>query len=111
MSLGFFFYINGAHRVLHYLTHSFPSRRFTELRSPALRKQVKRVEAGVAALTARRSAIDRAMFDPASAGAEYGAMTMTELMKLRADTERRLDAAEAQWLAAEEALEEWSVAA
>ncbi|HEY9555035.1 ABC-F family ATP-binding cassette domain-containing protein, partial [Allosphingosinicella sp.] len=80
-------------------------------RSQALRKQVKKVEAEVAALTARRSAIDRAMFDPASAGAEYGAMTMTELMKLRADTERRLDAAEAQWLAAEEALEEWSVAA
>ena len=75
-------------------------------RSQSLRKAAKAAEAEVARLTERRTEIDRALFDPASAvGADKGA-TMTELMKQRADIERQHDAAEARWLEAAEALEE-----
>ena len=56
-------------------------------------------------LAATRSAIDRAMFDPSSADKSLAGLTMTELMKRRAETERRIEAAEAQWLEACEALE------
>jgi ATP-binding cassette subfamily F protein 3 len=45
------------------------------------------------------------MFDPASASAADAKRTMTELMKLRAEVERRLEAAEAEWLDASQALE------
>jgi ATP-binding cassette subfamily F protein 3 len=79
-------------------------------RSQGLRTRAKKAEAEVVALQAKRSAIDRAMFDPSSAGAELRALTMTQLMKLRADTEERLEAAEAEWLEAEQALEERSAA-
>ena len=60
----------------------------------------------MARLTELRSAIDRAMFDPSSATKELAALTMTELMKRRAQVERRLESAEAQWLEASEALEQ-----
>ncbi len=71
----------------------------------ALKAAVKTAEAVMAKLTAERSAIERAMFDPSSAAPEHAKLTMTDLMKRRADTEAKLEAAEAEWLAASEALE------
>ena len=59
----------------------------------------------LASLTARRSEIDRAMFDPKSATPADANRTMTELMRLRADVESELNAVEAEWLVASEALE------
>ena len=72
----------------------------------ALRSRAKAAEAEMEKLTALRSAIDRAMFDPAGAEAELARLTTTELMKRRAEVERQLHAAEAQWLDASEALEQ-----
>jgi ATP-binding cassette subfamily F protein 3 len=74
-------------------------------RSQALRRQVKDAEAAIAKWTARRSALDRAMFDPASADKEDRDQTMTTLMKRRAEAEAHLEAAEAAWLEASEAVE------
>jgi ATP-binding cassette, subfamily F, member 3 len=70
-----------------------------------LRQRAKTAEAEIVKLTALRSAIDRAMFDPAGAEAGLARLTMTELMKRRAEVERKLEAAESQWLEASEALE------
>ena len=72
----------------------------------ALRSRAKAAEAETAKLAALRSAIDQAMFDPSSADKELAKLTMTELMKRRAEVERKLEAAEAQWLEASEALEQ-----
>ncbi len=71
----------------------------------ALRKRAKESEAEISRLTSLRSAIERAMFDPSAADGALGGLTMTELMKRRADIERRLGAAESAWLEASEALE------
>jgi ATP-binding cassette subfamily F protein 3 len=71
----------------------------------ALRSRAKAAEAEMEQWTALRSAIDRAMFDPASASAELASLTTSELMKRRADAQARLDDAEARWLEASEALE------
>ncbi|KKC23945.1 ABC-F family ATP-binding cassette domain-containing protein [Sphingomonas sp. SRS2] len=70
-----------------------------------LRKTVKAMEERIAKLTARRSEIDRAMFDPKSATPEDAKRTTGDLMKLRADVERDLETVEAEWLTANEALE------
>ena len=70
----------------------------TELRAKA-------AEADMARLTGQRSAIDQAMFDPASAEPALAKLTMTELMKRRAEIEARIEAAEAEWLEASEALD------
>ena len=45
------------------------------------------------------------MFDPASAQTALTKLTMTELMKHRAEVEKLIGAAEAAWLEASEALE------
>lgn len=71
----------------------------------ALRKRVRDAEADMAKLSAVRSAIDRAMFDPASADAEHARLTMGELMQRRAKISDALEAAEARWIEASEALE------
>jgi len=70
-----------------------------------LRAAVKTFEADLAKLTAERSAVDLAMFDPSAAAPAYAKKTMGELMKLRADLADRIQATEAEWLAASEALE------
>ena len=70
----------------------------------ALRKAAARAEAEMATLTERRSAIERAMFDPASATGADAALSMSDLMKLRAEVTAKIDAAEARWLEASEAL-------
>ncbi|MDE2411366.1 MAG: ATP-binding cassette domain-containing protein [Sphingomonadales bacterium] len=71
----------------------------------ALRKQAKAAEAELERLTNERSAIDLAMFDPASATPALAKLTMTDLMKRRAGIEARIESAEAAWIEASEALE------
>jgi ATP-binding cassette subfamily F protein 3 len=71
----------------------------------ALKKEARDAEAELGKLTAERAAVDRAMFDPSSADATLKALTMTELMKRRADLNDRIEASEARWMAASEALE------
>ncbi|WP_341208854.1 ABC-F family ATP-binding cassette domain-containing protein [uncultured Sphingomonas sp.] len=71
----------------------------------ALKKEARDAEAELAKLTAERAAVDQAMFDPSKVEAKLAKLTMTELMKRRADLNDRIDAAEARWMAASEALE------
>jgi ATP-binding cassette subfamily F protein 3 len=70
-----------------------------------LRKAAQAAEARLERLSAALSAIDRAMFDPSSASRELADMTMTELMMRRSECAREIEAAEAAWLEASEALE------
>ncbi len=70
-----------------------------------LRKRAKDAEAELERLQTQRSAIDLAMFDPGKAQGALAKLTMTELMKRRADIETRIEAAEAAWLDASEAFE------
>ncbi len=72
----------------------------------ALRKAIEEAELEVKRLTAERTEIDRALFEPASATGPYKGATMSDLMKKRADIERVLTKAEERWLEASEALEE-----
>lgn len=71
----------------------------------ALRNQAKKAETELARLTAERSAVDAAMFDPKAATPALAKLTMTELMKLRASLESKIEAAELAWLEANEAIE------
>lgn len=70
-----------------------------------LRKTASAAEKKIETLGKKLSAIDRAMFDPASAEQDYADLTMTELMKLRASVQDELEQSEAAWLEANEALE------
>ena len=70
-----------------------------------LRKTAGTAEKKIETLGKKLSAIDRAMFDPASAEPDYTDLTMTELMKLRASIQDELEQSEAAWLEANEALE------
>ncbi|HYJ31004.1 MAG TPA: ABC-F family ATP-binding cassette domain-containing protein [Allosphingosinicella sp.] len=74
-------------------------------RGQALRKAARAAETEITRLEARRSEIDRAMFDPSSASPPDALLTMSELMKQRAGVAARLEAAEAAWLEASQALE------
>jgi ATP-binding cassette, subfamily F, member 3 len=74
-------------------------------KSKALRTQAKAAEAEMAKLNAQRGAVDHAMFDPSAAEAALAKLTMTELMKRRAEIDAKLAAAEARWLQASEAVE------
>ena len=74
-------------------------------RGQELRKRAKSAEAELEKLTAQRNAVDRAMFDPASAEPALAKLTMTDLMKRRAYLEAKIETAEAAWLQASEALE------
>jgi len=70
-----------------------------------LRKRARAAETELEKLGRQRSAIDRAMFDPAGADKALAGLTMTDLMKRRADIESQIEAVEVDWLAANEALE------
>jgi len=72
----------------------------------SLRKRARLAEAELERLNCALSAVDKAMFDPASADASLAKLTMTELMKRRAEIQDQVEAAEAAWLEASEALEE-----
>ncbi|GAA3695080.1 ABC-F family ATP-binding cassette domain-containing protein [Sphingomonas cynarae] len=74
-------------------------------RETALRKTIRDLEADTARLTTERNAIDRAMFDPAGAEPRFAKMGMGDLNKRRAEVQARIDAVEAKWLEATEALE------
>ena len=71
----------------------------------AMRKRAKAAEAELEKLVAQRNAIDQAMFDPKSAAPALTSLTMTELMKRRAELDGRVAAAEAAWLHASETIE------
>lgn len=71
----------------------------------SLRAAVKKAEQEMTRYSERLSAIDHALFKPDEAIDEYQGKPMSDLMKLRGDTERKLNAAEARWLEASEALE------
>jgi ATP-binding cassette subfamily F protein 3 len=71
-----------------------------------LRKAASAAERDIARLEARKTALERAMFDPASAAPEDAALAMSELMKRHAEAVAALAAAEARWLEASEAIEE-----
>ncbi len=68
----------------------------------AARKTLAAAEAEMAKLTARRSELDSAMFDPATAKGDDAKRTMGELSQLRGETEKAIAAAEAKWIAASE---------
>ncbi|PZU59522.1 MAG: glycosyl transferase family 1 [Sphingobium sp.] len=74
-------------------------------KSKTLRLAVHSAEKEMEKLTAERSRIDRAMFDPSSAGPQEKDLTMGELMRRRGEVEKKLEAAEARWMEATEALE------
>ena len=73
-------------------------------RARTLQADVARAEKTLSELTEKRSRIERAMFDPATAGPEEKSCTMTELMKRRAEVEKAIEAAEQNWLESSEAL-------
>ncbi len=70
-----------------------------------LRKVARTAEAELARLSSEHDAIERAMADPAAAGGALASLTMTDLMKRRADLAARIEAAGAVWMEASEALE------
>jgi ATP-binding cassette subfamily F protein 3 len=70
-----------------------------------LRKRARAAEMELEKLTAQRNAVDRAMFDPKSADKALANLTMTDLMKRRARLEEQIEAAEAAWMEASEALD------
>ncbi len=70
-----------------------------------LRNRAKKLESDLAALTTQRSAIDAALFDPKAAAPDLAKLTMTDLMRRRAEIEKRIETAEAAWLEASEALD------
>ena len=74
-------------------------------KTQALRNRAKTCEADLAKLNSQRSAIERAMFDPDGADRALAGLTMTDLMKRRAEVEKKIEQAEAAWLEASEALE------
>ncbi|WP_239806801.1 ribosomal protection-like ABC-F family protein [Croceicoccus hydrothermalis] len=74
-------------------------------RSQTLRKTARKAEKDMEIHAAAIRLHDQAMFDPGSAQGALAKMTMTELMKRRADLQGKLDEAEAIWLEASEALE------
>ncbi|WP_260598807.1 ABC-F family ATP-binding cassette domain-containing protein [Sphingomonas endolithica] len=71
-----------------------------------LRKAAQDAEAMTVKLMAERSVIDRAMFDPSAAEGNLAKLSMSELSRRRADVAARLEAAEAAWLEASEAVEQ-----
>ena len=70
-----------------------------------MRKRARHAESELEALTKQRNAVDRAMFDPASAEPALAKLTMSELMMRRAEIETQITVAEVAWLEASEALE------
>ena len=70
-------------------------------RNQALRKQASQAEAEVARLSKRRAEIDAQLAAPKANGGQ----SVSELMKTRAEVERKLVSAEHRWLEASEAVE------
>jgi ATP-binding cassette subfamily F protein 3 len=75
-------------------------------RSQTLRKAAHAAEKEMAKLEARKTELERAMFDPSSAAPADAALPMSALMKRHADTLAALAEAETRWLEASEAMEQ-----
>jgi len=73
--------------------------------SQDLRRAAEAAEAEVTRLTAERSAIDRAMFDPAGAAPALAKLPMSALARMHAETSTALERAELAWLEISERLE------
>ncbi len=71
----------------------------------ALRKEARDAEAETARWSAEVAKLDAAMTDPKRAEPALARLSMTELMKRRADAAAKLETAEARWLEASEGLE------
>ncbi len=74
-------------------------------RAKSLRDSAAKAEAELARHTRSLSALDQAMFDPATAQPALAGLAMSELMKRRAALAQQIGSAEAIWLEACEALE------
>ena len=74
--------------------------------SKILRQAALAAEKEIAALEVRKTELERAMFDPASAAPADATLAMSALMKRHADTLAALADAEARWLEASEAMEQ-----
>lgn len=74
-------------------------------KSQDLRKKAKAAEGDLEKLVSARAAVDLAMFDPSTALPALTKLTMTELMKRRAELDTRIAEAEAVWMEANETLE------
>jgi ATP-binding cassette subfamily F protein 3 len=74
-------------------------------RLKALRAVVRAAEKKVEALTAEIRAIDDALADPTGTKGSLASVNLSDLMKKRSELESQLERAEAQWMAAEEAIE------
>jgi ATP-binding cassette subfamily F protein 3 len=77
----------------------------TREKEQAAKRRAQQAEAELVKLTAKRSAVDKAMFDPAGAELWLTKMSMSELLKRRSELDAQVAAAEAAWLEASEALE------
>jgi ATP-binding cassette subfamily F protein 3 len=73
--------------------------------SKQLRVRVRAIETELAKLTAERSAIDRALFDPKASEPALAKLSMTELMQRRSRLEQAIAEREATWLEISEAAE------
>ena len=74
-------------------------------REKELRQRARAAESDLTRLSEQLGAVDRAMADPAAAGTAFARLSMTELMKRRAELDAEVATAEAAWLEASEALE------
>ena len=74
-------------------------------RDQELRRAVRELEADTARLTAERTALERAMADPAAAEPRFSRLSIADLGKRRAELQQKIDAAEAKWMEAAEKLE------
>jgi ATP-binding cassette subfamily F protein 3 len=73
-----------------------------------LRRKARLAEAEAARLVSERQALDRELAAPGAFGGRGAALQ--EALKRRAELARRIEAAEAEWLAAESAIEEMAQA-
>jgi ATP-binding cassette subfamily F protein 3 len=73
--------------------------------SKQLRLKVRALEMELAKLTAQRTAIDRALFDPTASEPGLDKLSTTELMQRRSQLEKAIAEQEAVWLEASEAIE------
>ena len=71
----------------------------------AAKNAVSKAEREMAALSAERSRIDQALFDPKTATGAEAKMTTSQLMVKRAEVEKKLATAEETWIEASAALE------
>ena len=70
-----------------------------------LKRNAQEAEAKTVKLTAELRTLDHAMFDPSKAESYLKKLSMGDLSKRRADVAAKLEAAEAEWLEASEAVE------